>query len=258
MKKNITLLALLLFAVSHGAFAQRMIFGKVIDANDESGIPGVNIIVKGIPVGTTTDIDGNFVLRVPNDATTIVISFTGYKTIEMAVENQTQFDITLQTDVNVLGDVVVRATRNLVIPPERAVVTALGIVRDKKTLTFSTQTVSGEEINRASDPNPIMSLRDRTPGLNANFIEQGPGAKVVAMIRGRTSWNHSSPPLLVVDGIPWGVLSGNTFGGDGASSRLSLINPDQIESITVLRSANASMLYGNQAANGAIVITLKK
>ena len=252
MKKITTLLALLLFAVSQGAFAQRTITGKVISQEDGLGMVGVYVVVKGTTTGTTTDTDGNFTLNVPNNAT-IIVSFMGFKTVELPVGNQTRFDVTLQPDAVALSDVVVRENR--VIPPERVVITALGIARDKKTLTTSIQTVSGEEINRASELNPLITLRDRTPGLSLSYADEirGPGTSVIALIRGRTSWNHLSAPLLVVDGVPWGLLDGGL-----ASERLTSINPDQIEDITVLRSANAAMLYGSDAANGAILIRLKK
>ena len=133
MRKITTLLALLLLAVSQGAFAQRTITGKVISAEDDLGMPGVPVVVKGTTVGTATDIDGNFTLNVPNGAT-IVVSFMGYRTIELPVGNQTQFNVTLQPDAIALGDVVV---------------TALGIQREAKTLTYSAQQVSGAEMMKA-------------------------------------------------------------------------------------------------------------
>jgi hypothetical protein len=109
MRKITTLLALLLFAVTQGAFAQKTITGKVISSEDELGMPGVPVVVKGTTVGTATDIDGNFTLSVPNDAATIVVSYMGYKTVELPVGTQTRFDITLDPDAIALGDVVVTA-----------------------------------------------------------------------------------------------------------------------------------------------------
>jgi len=250
MKKVTILFVLLLFAVSQSAFAQSTIFGKVVDAENGSGIPGVSVIIKGTIRGTTTDIVGNFaLLNVPNDAT-IVVSFIGYKTVEMSIGNQTRFDIMLQQDVQVLGDVVVTDTR--AIPPERAVITALGIVRDKKTLTVSIQTISGDELRRAGDINPIASIDGKIAGVmvrKAGGTEAGPSNLLHVSIRGQKSFTSVSSPLLVVDGIPMGNFSDRSA---------SWLDPNEIESIIVLKSANAAILYGSAGANGAILITLKK
>ena len=253
MRKVITLLALLLFAVSQGAFAQKTITGKVINGEDGLAMPGASVVVKGTTVGMATNSNGNFILNVP-DSATIVVSFSGFKTVERPVVNQTQFDITLEPDVKVLSNVVVSAAR--VIPPERAVVTAMGVVRDKVKLTYSVQSVSGEELNRASDPNPFNALVGKVAGVNVmtDLYDEGTNTfiPVMVLIRGKTSWNHSSAPLLVVDGVPWGRLNENMDG------RLSLIHSEQIENISVLKSANAAMLYGSDGANGVVVITMKK
>ena len=159
MKKEIILLALLLVAVSQGAFAQITIFGSVIDAETGNGIPGASVVVKETIIGGITNSSGNFaIMNVPNDAI-LQISFVGYKTVELPVENQTRFEITLEPDAYALDEVVVRASApTRVIPPERAVITAMGIVRDKKTVTTSIQTISGDELRRASDPNFMNAL----------------------------------------------------------------------------------------------------
>ena len=245
MKKLVILLALLLFAVSQGAFAQKAITGKVINAEDGLAMPGVSVVVKGTTTGMATDNNGIFTLNVSNDAI-IVLSFMGFKTVEILVENQTQFDVTLQPDVNVLGDVVVRGDRNRVIPPERAVVTAMGVVRDKIKLTYAIQSISGNELIKAPvhEDNFWVNLNGKAAGVNvsAGGIQ----------IRGPISWSMeqgANAPLVVVDGVPMGRYVSYNF---------MWLSSEMIEDITILKSANAAMLYGSEAVNGAIVITLKK
>ena len=241
MKKVITLFALLLFAVSQGAFAQRTILGKVISEKDRLPMPGVNVVVKGTTTGTTTDAAGNFSLIVSNDAT-IVVSFMGYKSVEILVGNETLFNITLQTDVNVLGDVVVRGNRNIVIPPERAVVTSMGVVRDKISLTYSIQSISNEELVRASAGLPTEDVMTVLNGRIAG-VQVSQGGTI--NIRGQKSFNYPSLALYVLDGVPMGNIPPR-------------IDPILIESVTVLKSANAAILYGSEGANGAVLITTVK
>ena len=246
MRKITTLLALLLLAVSQGAFAQRTITGKVISAEDDLGMPGVPVVVKGTTVGTATDIDGNFTLNVPNGAT-IVVSFMGYRTVELSVGNQTQFNVTLQPDAIALGDVVV---------------TALGIQRETKTLTYSAQQVSGAEMMSAQDMNFMGALQGRAAGLEVQRSGSGAGGSTRTVLRGAKSFSGSSAPLYVIDGVPMQQTGRATQGGVWSTfdegDALSQINPDDIESISVLKGANSAMLYGSQGANGVIMITTKK
>lgn len=252
MKKITILLLLLLLAVSQGAFAQRTITGKVIGGEEGPGMSGVAVVVKGTTTGTATDVDGNFTLNVPNSAT-IVVSFLGFRPVELTVGNQNRFDIVLRPDDRLLEDVIVKA-RN--VPIER-VETALGIQRDKKTLTYSLQQVSGAEMRKAQDPNFMNSLNGKVAGLDAKKVNSGPGGSTIALIRGYKSFTGDSAPLYVIDGVPMtnrGGVRGNVDEGDS----LSQLNPDDIESVTVLRGANAAILYGSEGANGVILITLKK
>ena len=230
MKNIIILIILLLFTVSQSVFAQRTITGKVINAEDGLPMPGVSVVVKGTTTGMTTDTNGNFMLSVQNNAT-LQVSFIGFKTVEIPIGYQTLFDITLQTDVNVLGEVVV--SENRVIPPERAVVTAMGIVRDKLTLTYSIQSISGAIIApHATFENPLAGLEGRIAGYYKG------------QIRGRTSFTLQRGLLYVIDGVPM--------------DSMPPISPEEIEEVVILKSANAAILYGSQAANGAVLITLKK
>ena len=245
MRKITTLLVLLFFAVSQGAFAQRTITGKVVSSEDELGMPGVPVVVKGTTVGTATDIDGNFTLNVPNGAI-IVVSFMGYRTIELPVGNQTQFNVTLQPDAIALGAVVV---------------TALGIQREAKTLTYSAQQVSGAEMMKAQDMNFMNALSGRAAGLEIKQAASGAGGSTKTVLRGAKSFSGDSQPLYVIDGVPMVNRVQGSSGlwqsvdqGDGLSS----LNPEDIESISVLKGANAAILYGSQGANGVIMITTKK
>jgi len=244
MKKITTLLALLLFVVSQGAFAQRTITGKIISAEDGLGMPGVTILVKGTTVGTATDIDGNFSLNVPNDAT-IVISFMGFRTVELSVGNQTRFDVTLEPDVLTLGDVVV---------------TALGISRSTRTLTYSVTEVGGESIAQAKEINLGNALAGRIAGVNVSSSATGQMGSTRVLIRGNTALTGSNQPLYVVDGVPTDMGGGTNIGSEGGRDTgdgLSRINPDDIESISVLKGGSAAALYGSRAASGVVLITTK-
>lgn len=228
MRKITILLAFLLFAVSQGAFAQKTITGKVTSSEDGLGMVGVPVVVKGTTIGTATDIDGAFTLSVPDNARTLVVSFIGYKTVELPIGTQTTFNVTMAPDVLALGDVVV---------------TALGISRQAKALTYATQSVSTEQLAEARTVNPINSLSGRVAGLSITIASQGVGASSKVLLRGNRSIAGSSEPLYVIDGVPMGGISN--------------LSPDDIVSISVMKGANAAALYGSRANNGAIIVTTK-
>ena len=248
MKKVTILFALLLFAVSQGAFAQKTITGKVINADDGFGMVGVSVVVKGTLIGTTTDNDGNFTLKVPLYAT-LVVSFTGFKPVELPLSDQIRFDVTLERDVFILDAVVVTARKKVEII-DNVVVTSFGIERDKTSLPHAVQQMSNAEIIKTGHTDIMSIIRDKAPSsVFFNEDAQGAGPKMATIIfRGQKSFTRPSEVLYVIDGIPMGV------GGD----ILSQLNYNDIESVTILKSANAAMLYGSQGANGAIVITMKK
>ena len=257
MKKRTITFALLLFAAMQGVFAQMTITGKVINAEDKLGMPGVNVLVKGTLRGTPTDNNGNFTLIVPNDAI-LVVSFIGFKTVEIPVENQTLFEIILQTDANVLGNVVVSAAR--AIPPERAVIMSFGTVRDKNSLTTAVRTISMSELANSGEHNFLVALSGRMPG--ANVYSDG-NVTVMEQFRGITSLlGGPRPPLFVVDGIPIRLPPAGTFGAwSGGQTTditeiISAINPEDIESITILKGPQA--MYGSAGVNGVVEIILKK
>ena len=248
MNKITTLFALLLFAVSQGAIAQKTITGKVINSDDGLGMIGVTVVVKGTLIGTTTDNDGNFTLKVPLHAT-LVTSFVGFKTVELPVENQTQFDVTLERDVFTLDNIVVTVRKKVELI-DNVVVTSFGIERDKTSLPYAIQQISNAEITKTGYTDITNVLKDKLPS-SVSFTEdaRGAGPKMAQIIlRGQKSFTNPSLVLYVLDGVPMGI----------DSNILSTLNHDDIENVTILKSANAAILYGSQGANGAIVITLKK
>ncbi len=228
MRKIAILLAFLLFAGLQGAFAQKTITGKVTSAEDGLGMAGVPVVVKGTTIGTATDINGAFTLSVPANAATLVVSFIGMKTVEVPIGNQTTFNIVMEQNVLALEDVVV---------------TAFGISRQSKALTYAAQNVSPAALAEARTLNPVTNLSGRVAGLSVTTASTGVGAEAKVLMRGNRSIAGSSQPLYVIDGVPMGGISN--------------LAPDDIASISVLKGANAAALYGSRANNGVIVITTK-
>jgi TonB-linked SusC/RagA family outer membrane protein len=250
MKKIVISALMLLFALSSSLYAQeRTITGKVSDASDGSPLPGVNIAVVGTSQGTITDMDGNYSIKVSSNNVSLSFSFLGYETKTVQVGDQTVINVALNTSDVALDDVVI---------------TALGIKREKKALTYSAEDVKGDELTKVKDANPMNSLSGKVAGLTINRSAAGTGGSVKVLLRGNSSTTNNQP-LYVIDGMPmlnyspnqqndiWGSVDGQGDGGDG----ISMINPDDIESITVLKGASASVLYGSQGANGVILITTK-
>lgn len=224
---------------------KKQVTGKVTDETGEA-IPGVSVLVKETTIGTITDVNGKYTLNVPASAKTLVFSFIGMKTTEEQLGDHSEINVVLKSEnINV----------------NEVVVTALGIKRQEKTLTYATQTVNSDELSKSRDINFLNSLSGKTAGVEIKESSSGAGGSTKIILRGNKSLNNTSEPLFVIDGIPMannkssqpGVWGG-TDGGDG----MSQINPDDIESVTVLKGSNAASLYGSQGANGVIVITTKK
>jgi TonB-linked SusC/RagA family outer membrane protein len=216
---------------------------------DSTGAPliGVSVSIKGTTKGTQTDINGQFSLDA-SAGDILVFTYIGFVTKEVAVGNQTTINIVLQSNPNALHEVVV---------------TALGLTKSEASLSYDQQTVSGKELEVAKDPSFVNSLDGKVSGLQITQSSSGAGGSTKVVLRGNKSIYGSSNVLYVVDGVPLqsltsgqpnGVFSYAPDGGDGISN----INPDDIESISVLKGASASALYGSQAANGVILITTKK
>ncbi len=229
--------------ISHAQ--DNIVSGKVIGADDQEGIPGVNILIKGTETGTVTDFNGNYSLEIPSDTSTMVFSFVGYQTKEISVNNRNTIDVVLRPEVTELTEIVV---------------TALGIEKDKKALGYSSQQVGGEDLSEAREANFINSLSGKVSGVQITNSGTGPGGSSKVTIRGMASIQGANDPLFVVDGIPVDNTSGggSQFGGIDYGSAISNINPDDIANINVLKGASATALYGSRGQNGVIMITTKK
>jgi TonB-linked SusC/RagA family outer membrane protein len=249
MRKSTIMLVFLLFAGVNFAFAQsRTVTGKVTSSQDGLGMPGVSVVVKGTIVGTTTDIDGVYTISVLPAHKALIYSFVGMTTKEVALGNQTTINVVLDPDVFQIDEVVV---------------TALGITREKKSLGYATQEISGAELNTVKSDNFINSLSGRSAGVtvkaNGNI-----GGSTNVIIRGSSSLTQNNQALFIVDGVP--INNDNTNNAGQISGRngydygnaASDINPNDIESMSVLKGAAATALYGARAANGVILITTKK
>ncbi len=245
------LLGIIVLLGFNSAIAQdRTVSGRVSGAADGSSIPGVNVVIKGTTEGTTTDMDGNYKLSVSENAT-LVFTYIGYADQEITVGNQSVINVSLDEDITSLSEVVV---------------TAFGVEREKKSLGYSVSTVGAEDIATVKDQNFVNSLNGRVAGVQITQSTSGPAGGVRVIIRGNSSLTGNNQPLYVVDGVPvdnsgFGSAAGS---GTGEFARadygtgISDINPDDIESISVLKGPNAAALYGSRAANGVIMITTKK
>ena len=236
------------FLWSTALFAQeRTVSGKVTSAEDDLGVPGVNVLVKGTTLGTITDVDGNYRLTLSPDAETLIFSFVGYETQEVSIGNQSVVDVSLQVDTEELREVVV---------------TALGVERETKALGYSVQEVDGSALTQARETNLVNSLAGRVAGVNVTGSSTTIGGSSRVTIRGESSLNiNKNQPLFVVDGVP---ISNEVVGSSGSNNLeadygngAASINPDDIESISVLKGPNATALYGSRAANGVILIKTK-
>jgi TonB-linked SusC/RagA family outer membrane protein len=209
-------------------------------------VPGVSVLLKGTSIGTTTDADGKFTITVNSENDILVISFIGYATQEVAVQNRTSIDIVLAEDVTELNEVVV---------------TALGIEKERKSLGYSVTEVKGDQFTQARETNVANSLVGKVAGVNVSSVAGGPGASTSVIIRGASTLTGSNQPLYVINGVPMSNESAQLVGrwvnetdrGDGIGN----INPDDIESISVLKGAAAAALYGSRAKAGVILITTK-
>ena len=220
--------------------------------SDDTGMPliGAGVLIKGTTSGTTTDIDGYFSLSVPKGKT-IEVSSLGFVNYEFVAESEAQLNITLSSDTEILDEVVV---------------TALGIKRTTKALSYNVQEVASEKITAVKDPNFMNSLSGKIAGVNINASANGPGGAARVVMRGVKSISKSNQALYVVDGVPvsnsggdiGSAAGGAEFAAQPGGEGISDLNPEDIASISVLSGPAASALYGSNAANGVILITTKK
>jgi iron complex outermembrane receptor protein len=230
-------LLLLLLILPLGLLAQNTLKGVVLDGSSKQTLPGVNVLVAGTTNGATTDFDGNFTLTNIKKGDRIVFSYIGFKDETITYENQNTITITLQEDQKELKDVIV-----------------IGYgTTTKKDATGSVTSVTSKEFNKGAIVSADQLLTGKAPGVRITNNGGQPDSAPNIRIRGGSSLNANSSPLLVIDGVP----VDNTTPA-GVSNPLSLINPNDIESFTILKDASATAIYGSRASNGVIIITTKK
>jgi TonB-linked SusC/RagA family outer membrane protein len=246
MKKLSLLLSMVFFALTT-LVAQRTITGSVSDEKGE-GLPGASILAKGTNSGTITDLDGKFSLTILSSSKILIVSFTGYTTKEVELTESNAVNITLSEGVS-LNEVIVGA---------------LNITRDQKSIGHSSQQVSSEAINGVKETNLLNSLSGKVSGLTISGGSGNLGSSSRILIRGINSITGENQPLFVVDGVP---LDNSNFGGSNQArggggvdygNAIQDLNPENVESINVLKGAAATALYGSRGANGVIVVTTKK
>ena len=243
MVKRLAMLMVSLFLLVGGVLAQSTISGTVTSSDDGDPIVGASVVIEGTKTGTVTDIDGNFTLNV-KPGTPLRISYLGMK--EKTVKASQNMKVILSSNDKELNEVVV---------------TALGIKREAKALGYSSTTVNSDQITSARASDIVSSISGTVAGVQVNNTGGDPGSSQSIVVRGYSSLSGSNQPLFVIDGVPMnnssnysadGLNSGYDF-GNGANA----VNPDDVESMTILKSAAATALYGSRAANGVVMITTK-
>ncbi|MCB2408037.1 SusC/RagA family TonB-linked outer membrane protein [Hymenobacter lucidus] len=254
MKKNLLLsFVLMLTLLAQVAAQSRAVSGRVTDRQNGQGLPGVTVLLKGTTNGASTNADGSYTITVPAEGGTLIFSSIGYASVERSIGTESVVNMGLALDTKQLGEVVV---------------TAFGIEREAKTLTYAVQQVSGEAVTRVGQPNVTNALQGKVAGVVVRQSSGMPGASSLITVRGSRSFTDNNQPLYVVDGMPIesnpafavGFLNATVgaVSGPDQSSRALDINPEDIESISVLKGGAATALYGLRASNGVVVITTKK
>ncbi len=250
MKKIAFFLSIMFFMGSLIVQAQsKNITGTVTSNEDDQPIPGVSVSVKGTTLGTITNIEGEFELTIPNDAGTLVFSFIGMKNFEMEIGNQSNFNVKMETDVFGIDEVVV---------------TALGSKRNAREVVYATQTVNSEDLLSTPTKNALEGLRGKTAGVKLSTGSGSVGASTRIVLRGESSLTGNNNALIVVDGIA--IDNSTSSGGAGTSTtgysdfgnRFNDLNPNDIESVTILKGPSATSLYGSRGSSGVVLITTKK
>lgn len=226
---------------------QETLSGSVRDASTGEPLPGVNVVITGTSSGTTTDLNGNFELTIPSLNDTLIFSYIGYQSLEVPIDGRSELNVNLQA---------------MAISGEEVVITALGIARESRSVGYSTATVSPEQFTVNRTGNFMNALQGQVAGVNIEAVSSGPGGSSRVRIRGQSSFGNNNSPLIVVDGVPISNeghhaaigVDGELDSGDGLGS----INPDAIESMTVLRGSAAAAMYGARAKDGVIIITTKR
>lgn len=236
MRKILMFFAVILVTASVAYAQTRQIQGTVTSAEDGSGVPGVMIQVKGTTLGVMTDSEGKYTLAVPAGSNTLIFSFVGMKKVEVEIAGRNTVNVVMESDTQVMDEIVV---------------TALGIRSEKKALGYSTSEVKSDELTATKTNNFATALGGKVAGLNISTTSSQAGSGTRIVLRGGSSITGTNEPLFVVNGVPFDADN------NGSSSGLADIDPNAIESLSVLKGAAASALYGSRAANGVILITLK-
>ncbi|CAH1001416.1 TonB-dependent receptor P3 [Neolewinella maritima] len=234
---------LLLFALLLGGslslVAQTAVSGSITDATGQPLI-GASVLAEGTSTGTVTDIDGNYTLTVPEGVDRLVISYTGFKTQELAIAGQTTIDVVMDEDAAQLSEVVVVGYGSQI----------------RSTLTGNIAQIEGEDIENLPVSSVEQAMQGRTAGVFVQAVSGKPGGRINVRVRGSSSISAGNDPLYVVDGVP--ITSGTfTSPGSGSQNFMADINPNDIASIEILKDASSAAIYGSRAANGVILITTK-
>jgi TonB-dependent SusC/RagA subfamily outer membrane receptor len=230
MKKLTVLFALLVFA-SWSMFAQTVqIRGKVTSSEDGLPLPGVSVTVKGTTIGVSTQTDGTYTIQAPTNATALEFRFIGMMQVEVPIQGRTTIDVTMEPDRLAMDEVVV---------------TAIGIKRQEREIGYAVSKVETRELTQAKVVNIATGLSGKVAGLQINTTNNGIDPQTRIVLRGNRSFTGSNQALLVLDGVPV------------ALGYLTSLNPNDIESVNVLKGANAAALYGSEAANGVLIVTTK-
>ena len=251
MMKKKFLSYVFLMSVTLGIAQSITVTGIVTDESSQP-LPGVSVLELNTSNGVVTDFDGSYTLLVSSEEAIVVFSYLGFNTKEITVSKQSNINVLLEEDLTNLDEVVV---------------TALGVLSKKKSLGYATTNIGGSELTKSQETNPVNALAGKVSGLQITQSAAGMGGSSKVLLRGNSSLGGNNQPLYVVDGIPIdnrGFGGASTGGSAVASDRsdygtgVSDVNPNDIESISVLKGPNAAALYGNRAANGVIIITTKK
>ncbi|WP_138475670.1 SusC/RagA family TonB-linked outer membrane protein [Dyadobacter bucti] len=218
-----------------------LVSGKVTTSSGEA-IPGVNVLLKGRQSGTTTDLSGSYSIEVPGESAVLIFSYIGFVTQEVEIKKQTNISVTLIESVETLRE---------------AVVTALGVKREKRSLGYSVGNVEGTSINQTPQNNVLNSLSGKVAGVQISQMGGGVGSSVSMIIRGANSLNSDNQPLFVIDGVPVANKLSNSFAGADMGNPISDINPNDIANVSILKGPSAAALYGSRAGNGVVLITTK-
>ncbi len=246
MKRSLLIAFLLLFTMMGSIFAQeRTITGTITSAIDGTPLPGVTVLAVGTNKGVITDLDGKYSISVPSGTTTLRFSFVGMQAEDVEIGNQSVISLALDEDTTEM---------------EEVVVTALGIPKKEKALGYSVTKVDGDEVALSGTISPVESLQGKVAGLDITRTEGGTFGGTRITVRGNSTLGSNNQPIFVVDGVfvDNGTSGGSQWGGSDWGNDLKNLNPDDFETVVVLKGSAATALYGSRALNGAIIITTKK